>query len=931
MRNELIEASAGTGKTHALVERLVAALHEGARADEIAALTFSRAAAGEIFTRFVRRLADGTGEAGLLRQVIATQHLSQIGTIDAFLMRFVQMFPLELGLSGEVSVASGYGQAHGESAIALAVLRKRDEAFKKLVVEAFRLTALGRAQRSFRDPFAKFVALWHPLFLSHLDPEAWGRSRPCAFTTVPTVREIRALAATLEGFSSRRGAATFIAKLAAFDGVIPPVPKALADERAVQAAVRLMQRWKVAEKMSVARGIFSLMAAFEAEYARCIRMRGHLTFADFPRLVARLGDGARLALEYRLDAKFRHWALDEFQDTSHEQWAAMSNLLDEARQGDGSSVFIVGDTKQAIYGWRHGDVAIFAHERDSGRYDLRELNESYRYGPEIAEAVNRVFGGRNMARFGLWHCPNHVAHCHDRAGFVQTVETEDRTQDAFVAPLANALKAVRPWEKGLTCAVLVRGNTFGEMLGAALRREDIPVVWEGESALLDTPVLRAFTALVRLAEHPGDEIAYNHLRLSPLGRALYPDGVPAPEQVSREMLSALTARGLVRTFQDAKARLAAEAWDVFTESRFADMLRAAAAFEAGLEPGTRLNSFIDFLEAERRRDFADTQSVRIMTIHRAKGLGFDYVLLPLYEPHGLDVAPEDPLVGADWVMPCPGEEVALATPEIAPVYARQKDANIYEGLCVYYVAMTRAKRALTVLIPPPAKTKTKTTRFSDFVRESDVWTIGDPAWRKTASPAPCAQADGTVPDAPASGLVSQGIVRAPRIARRRSVPSKTFKSGMTANTLFARAQAREDARTRGADVHTTFEAVEWLSPHEASTALERALVKPADFVELWRERAYEVHVDGAWESGQFDRVVFARDASGELYATVYDYKTNAVRPGEDEMAFAARLRDMYLPQMRHYRRAVARLAALPETRVRAVLLTTANGGCLNML
>ena len=79
-----------------------------------------------------------------------------------------------------------------------------------------------------------------------------------------------------------------------------------------------------------------------------------------PRLVGALPPDARLALEYRLDARIRHWALDEFQDTSHEQWRALENLVDEAAQSDGEkSVFIVGDSKQAIYGWRGGDAALF--------------------------------------------------------------------------------------------------------------------------------------------------------------------------------------------------------------------------------------------------------------------------------------------------------------------------------------------------------------------------------------------------------------------------------------------------------------------------------------------------------------------------------------------------------------------------------------------
>ena len=77
--NVLIEASAGTGKTQALAERLIELIRLGVKPQEIVALTFSRAAAGEIFERFVTLLAEkiekGEVDAAYLREVIATQHL----------------------------------------------------------------------------------------------------------------------------------------------------------------------------------------------------------------------------------------------------------------------------------------------------------------------------------------------------------------------------------------------------------------------------------------------------------------------------------------------------------------------------------------------------------------------------------------------------------------------------------------------------------------------------------------------------------------------------------------------------------------------------------------------------------------------------------------------------------------------------------------
>ena len=454
MKNELIEASAGTGKTYALVERLVAALREGVEPCEIVALTFSRAAAGEIFARFVRRLAENAAQrpadADLLRRVVETQHLTQIGTLDSFLMRFVQMFPLELGLAGDVSVLGDFDAGGAYTGVSLSILRRSDDGAKRALTAAFRQAKNREACRSFITTYQGLVGTWHRLYLDHPDAAGWGDAAriwpepPEALAA--TIPQIRAVADALAPFAGKRGADTFIAAVRTFTGKIPKIPKVLEDEPAAARAVRLMHGFNLARRLETARGLHALLAAFEGEYARRVRARGRLTFGDVPRLVASLPEAARLALEYRLDARIRQWALDEFQDTSHEQWAALGNLVDEAVQADGEKgVFVVGDCKQAIYGWRNGDVAIFANLRESGKYELRELNESYRYTQEIADAVNRVFSGKFLAQFGKWRCPEHVAHDRATRGFVHLVETADAKKESFAEPLVNELQAVRPW------------------------------------------------------------------------------------------------------------------------------------------------------------------------------------------------------------------------------------------------------------------------------------------------------------------------------------------------------------------------------------------------------------------------------------------------------------------------------------------------------
>ena len=596
--NVLIEASAGTGKTQALAERLIKLVRGGLEPHEIVALTFSRAAAGEIFERFVSLLAERAGDdpvcAELLRKVIATQHLSQIGTLDSFLMRIVRAFPLELGLVGDLAMMDEYEAASERAAVSFSILRRTDAALKRTFADAFSL-AMNRADlRSFTESYRVLVKSWHERVVAMPSESAWGDptaiwGRDPAFAHV-TERELAFAADALEGLFDGDAWGDFVAWVRGFRGSFGS-PKGIAkklltdvDVFAGDAVEFTFSRRKysltreqtlrlrdalmcvfgyvVRMKLELAHGVYRLISAFEAAYDAKVRRTGRLVFSDVPRLIASLPPERRMALEYRMDAKIGAWALDEFQDTSREQWKVLKDLLDEAKQSqDGKSVFIVGDRKQAIYGWRNGDVRIFSGERDGGMYEIGELNKTWRSGPAIVEAVNRVFArGRIKSEFPAWECPEHETARPGLSGFVRVEESPGRTMEDFLEPVYVALraaigeKASDPRRRGITAAVLVRTNKFGEMLADGLRSLGFEgAVWEGESAILDTPALSGFLDLLQLADHPGDALTYRHFRLTPLAAAKYPDGVPPAAEISREMSLSFTTRGIVRTLRALRA------------------------------------------------------------------------------------------------------------------------------------------------------------------------------------------------------------------------------------------------------------------------------------------------------------------------------------------------------------------------------------------
>ncbi|MBR1921471.1 MAG: UvrD-helicase domain-containing protein, partial [Kiritimatiellae bacterium] len=769
--NILIEASAGTGKTEALAKHLIELVRMGVAPHEIIALTFSRAAAGEIFERFVSLLAKGA-QAGdgscvsMLRQVIATQHLSQIGTLDSFLMRIVRCFPLELGLDGRVEIMDEYRERRELARTSFAILRRTDASTRKAFADAFASAMNEEDVRSFIASYRAFVKGWQALVRSRPSPAAWGDARTI-WGDVPgwaTVREgdLARLADALEGLCDASAWPVFVEWVrgfrGSFDGLKGFAKKFFESEdlfsgteiavkfgrkehvfagraaTAVRDAIMGVCGYVVRRRLELAKGVYGLISAYEAVYSATVRAKGLLVFDDVPRLLARLPEEVRLALEYRLDARVRAWALDEFQDTSREQWKALRGLIDEAKQSDGEkSIFLVGDTKQAIYGWRNGDVGIFRHEKASGHYELRALNATYRSSKPITDAINRIFvHGRLRGEFPDWEAGEHVSAKKEMPGFVQAVVAADRKLDGFLECVRNALAAVDPVGRGLSAAVLVRSNDVGEAVAAYLKASGMDgVVWEGESGVLGTPALQPFVDLVKLADHPGYRQAYRHFASTPLAAAMYPGGVPGEEEVSQLAAQTFTEKGLVRTFRELRALLPAEpakAWSAFTESCFTDMLHAAAEFELSVDPGTRLSDFADFLAAKKKRSIAEPGKIKITTIHRSKGLGFNYVVLPLYEPKPLGSHKEGAIVSDEWVLPDPGARVARTVPGLSQAFDERRARVTQETLCIYYVAMTRAKNAMTIVCSPPTRGEGASPYMSDFVREALAEPIGDPAW-----------------------------------------------------------------------------------------------------------------------------------------------------------------------------------------------------------
>jgi ATP-dependent helicase/nuclease subunit A len=157
----------------------------------------------------------------------------------------------------------------------------------------------------------------------------------------------------------------------------------------------------------MSRGVWRIFAVALAQYQRTLEARALLDFSGvLERAVKLLKDMDEFAQSrFRLEARYRHVLVDEFQDTSRAQWELVAQLVRSWGEGAGAasdalppSIFIVGDRKQSIYGFRDADVSVLDEaagfiNRLRGEGDSRHaISVSFRAVPELLEFVNAVFG-----------------------------------------------------------------------------------------------------------------------------------------------------------------------------------------------------------------------------------------------------------------------------------------------------------------------------------------------------------------------------------------------------------------------------------------------------------------------------------------------------------------------------------------------------------
>ena len=644
-----------------------------------------------------------------------------------------------------------------------------------------------------------------------------------------------------------------------------------------------------------------------AEARESIRSRlGVATFADVVRLLRGTNNALlRQDIWFRLDARVQHLMLDEFQDTSLAQWKVLQPLAEEiVSDGSGErSFFCVGDVKQSIYGWRGGLPGILEHldrmiRPDGAPVALSDtlLARSYRSSPEVLEAVNLVFGGlssnaaldgdeRPAAESLASQWDPHEAARTDLPGCVELHAFETRgckaaevTQLAAeeAARLAASLHAACP---GRSIGVLApRNDTVGSVV-ARLRAMGIEA---------DRRRGRVVPRLRGHRGHAGRPAPGQPSRCSSgsLQRPVLSAGVTCSGCTPGAMRSRFPAPCVVPSPPVESPEPSRHGKSRSPGSSIGERPPVSSGWWSRSIGSNRLVSWNlpDSLDCSKEPDWTrpGDDAIRVMTIHKSKGLEFDLVIMTGLEGKLFSnpaLAWERPLPPGDIQRVFRWTNEVLRPPVVEPLHETARLELVRERLCQLYVAMTRARSGLFMLVgSPPAKGKKEPASMAGVLRSGlagigiDATSaslpevgllarLGEraalapnsdeiPGARTELAPAPGIVVDGASGDRPAPALPPSGIARSPHPV------------GLLAP------DARQ-AALMGTAWHHLMEQVEWIeSWHDTGELDDRALVA------LLRER-----MPGASPAWCADRVKGFRHAlehpevRASLSKTVFGHET----------------------------------------------------------
>lgn len=453
----------------------------------------------------------------------------------------------------------------------------------------------------------------------------------------------------------------------------------------------------------------------------------------------------------KLGEKYRHFFIDEFQDTSELQWHNLIPLIDNALAGEENgvpgSLLLVGDPKQSIYRWRGGKaeqfIALGKGEIPFSNKDFarKTLDTNYRSYSQIIEFNNDFF----QFLSGKFQHPDYQELYANysfqktnskKGGYVQfeflpgKAESSDDEEvlekdDLYLEALVNTIDQIRL--QGFAyrdIAILIRGNKKGALIAQYLTEKQLPIISSESLLLAASAEVRVLVASLRFLNNAKDQEAkanvlyYLACHFNPTHvHECIAEGMAKTLETEWEqwLILRFGAAFLQFSLQNLRKKSLYEVVEYLSHLFIPPSKHHAyvqffqdVVLEHDLRKQAGIADFLAFWERQAPKlSIASPEgndAIRIMTIHKSKGLEFPVVIFPFAEEDfsrnkhdklWLDLP--DAALGIPKALVTKNKEVETFSPEAAAVYTQRKEEELLDNINVLYVAMTRAEEQLFVI------------------------------------------------------------------------------------------------------------------------------------------------------------------------------------------------------------------------------------------
>ncbi|PRZ26413.1 UvrD-helicase domain-containing protein [Flavobacterium granuli] len=516
----------------------------------------------------------------------------------------------------------------------------------------------------------------------------------------------------------------------------------------------------------------SLLNTVSNELAKIQEEQNVLSISEFNAIIHREIQNQPAPFIYeRLGERYRHFFIDEFQDTSEMQWQNLIPLIDNALSGqddfgEKGTLMIVGDPKQSIYRWRGGKAEQFIElSKDNNPFNnpdkkLEHLDKNYRSYSRVIDFNNDFFklvsGEFEHPDYkDLYENHSHQKTNDKKGGYVnisfipkvessgEDEETLDKTELYVLATLNTIQKVLREGFEYKDIVILTRKRDQGIAIANYLTEQKIPLLSSETLMIQNATEVRLIIHLLKYLKNNADleakayflHYVAENIQYQMAVHDFIAKGMEQKNEADFE--NWLMTFDISLSFQNIRKKSLYEAVEIIVSKFLSpNLAKGGGAYvqyflDIVLERDVRnqagIADFLNFWDKNAEKFSIPSpegnNAVRIMTIHKSKGLEFPVVIMPFAE-EDYSRKPKDKLwldatemdFGLPKVLIDNSSAVEGFGEEAKSVYDLKKQEELLDNINVLYVALTRAEEQLYVIsnMNLTSKGEVKTNNMSTF-------------------------------------------------------------------------------------------------------------------------------------------------------------------------------------------------------------------------